>query len=205
MLKLGAVILLYVIGTWKDARPVCTEVNLVHICRIIFVLRLQSLQPMHLQLCPTKVVPPCCWWLQRTIPFVSFFHHIKTKSQTLSLQHYTAVTSSIPWGSSGNQHRVLEQISAHGVVVMMKMRIFVGWCWNKDCETPEFLTRKSCAGVSEKSPLWLHHHLEAEWPKWGGLSDFSAFHPRPPLPLDTGFKTEVGTLEKYAVRHFGAA
>lgn len=97
-----------------------------------------------------------------------------------------------------------EQISARGVV-MMKMRIFVGWCWNKDCETPEFLTRKSCAGVSEKSPLWLHHHLEAEWPKAGGSLRLQCISPKTTSPSDTGFKTEVGTLEKCAVRHFGAA
>lgn len=44
-----------------------------------------------------------------------------------------------------------------------------------------------------------------EMTKGAGLSDLSAFHPRPPLFLDTGFKAEVGTLEKCAVRHFGAA
>ena len=158
---------------------------------------------MHLQLCPAKVTPACCSRFQRAVPFpLSTIPKPKVRL-------WVSNTSQLSPGPflgvhQGTNAGCQEQISALGVV-MMKVRIFVGRCWNKDCETPEFLTRKSCAGVSEKSPLWLHHHLEVKWQKGAGLSDFSAFHPRPPLFLDTGFKTEVGTLEKCAVRHFGAA
>ena len=158
---------------------------------------------MPLQLCPAKVAPACCSRFQRAVPFpLSTIPKPKVRL-------WVSNTSQLSPGPflgvhQGTNAGCQEQISALGVV-MMKVRIFVGRCWNKDCETPEFLTRKSCAGVSEKSPLWLHHHLEAKWQKGAGLSDFSAFHPRPPLFLDTGFKTEVGALEKCAVRHFGAA
>lgn len=148
---------------------------------------------MHLQFCPTKVIPPCCSWFQRTIPFpLSIISKPKARLWVSNTPQLSP--GPFPGIHQKTNAECQEQISALGVV-MMKMRIFVGWCWNKDCETPEFLTRRSCAGVSEKSPLWLHHHLEAEWQKGAGLSDFSAFHPRPPLFLDTGFKTEVGTLK----------
>lgn len=122
---------------------------------------------MHLKHCYQNVVPTCCLWPLRTVPFP-----LSTTSKP-NATRWISSSSQLPPGALLGSHQETNtdcpwQISSLGVG-MMKMSISVGWCWNQDCETPKFLTRKS-AEISEKPALWLHSHLEAEWQRAAGLT-----------------------------------
>lgn len=186
MLKLGLVFLLYVTGIWKDSLTVCIEVNLGHISHIIFVLWLESLQPVHPQHCPQRVALPCCWWPRSTAHFPFPLHQNQMPDIEPPTLHNSHLVHSLG----------LLRKSAQSVNSILALLGWQWWKWGflwvvaeiRIVKHQGFLSGKVVQGFREASSL--ASQLPGDRIAEGGLSDLRAFHLRLSLLLGTGYKTE---------------